>query len=75
MDPTVFVVIAGIFTIFGYIWGKMNGNIPKWRVETIVFRTMTYLEEQGYLKSKMIDGELHYLKWDNEHDNHRSNSS
>lgn len=62
MDLISFVALSCIFTGFGYIWGRTAVD-PKKRIELIVSATMDSLERQGYLRSKMIDGELYYIKW------------
>lgn len=63
MDPYIFGIgIPLAFTLFGYVWGSRN-RFTKKDIETIVGRTMDNLEADGYLKSKMINGELHYIKW------------
>ena len=62
MDLTTFLVISGIFTAFGYVWGRSNLN-KREEIIRIVTSTMDSLENQGYLKSKIINGEPHYIKW------------
>lgn len=62
MDPTTFLAISGTFTVFGYIWGRSNVS-SRDQVARIVAATMDSLENQGYLKSKIINGEPHYVKW------------
>ena len=62
MDLTTFLAISGIFTVFGYVWGQSNLN-KREEVARIVTATMDSLENQGYLKSKIINGEPHYIKW------------
>jgi hypothetical protein len=62
MDLTTFLAISGIFTVFGYVWGQSNLN-KREEVARIVTATMESLENQGYLKSKIINGEPHYIKW------------
>lgn len=62
MEPFVVVGIAVGFTVFGYVWGRGAGLTRK-TTELIVGKIMDSLERDGYLKSKMINGELHYIKW------------
>ena len=67
MDLTTFLIISGTFTIFGYIWGRSNFS-KKDEIVRIVTTTMESLENQGYLKTKIINGEPHYIKWPSEND-------
>lgn len=62
MDTIAFGVTVVVFTVFGYIWGR-SGSPSRKAVETIVASTMDKLEKDGYLKSQIIDGEEHYVKW------------
>lgn len=64
MDLISFVVVSCVFTVFGYFWGKASFTIDK--VHRIVASTMDSLEKDGYLKSKYINGEQHYIKWPEE---------
>jgi hypothetical protein len=62
MDPIAFGVTVAVFTVFGYVWGR-GGAPSRSMVETIVGSTMDKLERDGYLKSRIINGEPHYIKW------------
>ena len=62
MDPLVVVGIAVGFTVFGYIWGRGAG-ITRKTTEMIVGRVMDSLEREGYLRSEVINNEIHYVKW------------
>jgi hypothetical protein len=62
MDFISFGIASGVFTLFGYIWGRFAAP-PRTIVELIVGSTMDKLEKDGYLKSQTIDGETHYIKW------------
>lgn len=62
MEPIAFSITVAVFTVFGYVWGR-SGALSRSMVETIVGSTMDKLEKDGYLKSKIINGEPHYIKW------------
>lgn len=65
-----FVISALIFTVFGYLWGRTGSVATPSRetIERIVSNTMDNLEKGRYLRSEMINGELHYIKWPIERD-------
>jgi hypothetical protein len=65
MDLLTFVIVSAIFTVFGFVWGK-SSYLSKNKITAIVASTMTSLEKDGYLKSKTINGEQHYVKWPKE---------
>jgi hypothetical protein len=70
MDPYIYAIAIPLgFTFFGYIWGSSK-QMNKAQIQAIVGRTMDNLEADGFLKTKVIDGELHYIKWptDSTHD-------
>lgn len=62
MDLITFVVICCVFTALGFVWCKTSPLDIK-RISRIVGSTMDSLEKDGYLKSEIIDGEKHYVKW------------
>jgi hypothetical protein len=62
MNFMIFGGIAGVFTAFGYIWGR-GAEPNRQQIERIVSKTMDSLEFQGYLRSEILDGELCYIKW------------
>lgn len=76
IDPFMIVLICVGFTLYGYVWGRGNRiyNL-KTEVTRIVTATMDSLEREGYLKSKMLNGELHYIKWSEARDADKNTDS
>jgi hypothetical protein len=66
MDLVVFSVVSVVFTIYGYVWGRGNAKAGKKDIELIVSATMDNLEKEGFLKTKTVNGEIHYIKWNDE---------
>lgn len=66
MDPYMIVLICVGFTVYGYAWGRGNTN-HKAEVTRIVTATMNSLEKDGYLKSKVVNGEVCYIRWSEAH--------
>jgi hypothetical protein len=62
MDPFIVIGIAIGFTVFGYVWGK-GASLSRKTVEMIVGKIMDNLEREGYLRSEIINNEVHYIKW------------
>lgn len=76
IDPFMIVLICVGFTVYGYVWGRGNcTHNLKAEVTRIVSATMDSLEKDGYLKSKMVNGELHYIKWSEVHNADKNTDS
>lgn len=71
MDLFTFLVISGIFTVFGYVWGKSTTSRSE--VIRIVSTTMEKLEEEGYLRSETVQGHVCYVKWPDQKDQSNEN--
>lgn len=63
MDPTIAIAIAGVFTLFGYVWGRPSAAERRALITHSVTVTMQSLENDGYLLSEIRNGEQQYVKW------------
>lgn len=64
MDPIIAIAIAGVFTLFGYAWGRPSAAEHRDLITHSVTVTIQSLENDGYLLSEIRNGEVHYVKWD-----------
>ena len=65
MDPIASVVVACVFTGFGYVWRMFTKERQLSVADnvTVVDTTVTKLEKDGFLRTEIVNGQIHYIRW------------